>query len=89
MPSMTQIRDYYKKTKWVQDTLMEILNDDQTTETEWNSLMRIRKTNGANMSTLVAGMGGDDIGSVSFWVLKRTVDMDFNTMSKMVARKGL
>ena len=32
--------------------------------------------------------GGDDIGSVSFWVLKRTVDVDFNTMSKMVARKG-
>ena len=89
MASMKQIQEYYKKTTWVQDTLMEMLNDDQTDEPEWNNLMRIRKTNGANMSALVAAMGGDQIRSVSFWVLKRTVDMDFNTMSKMVARKGL
>jgi len=30
MPSMKQILKYYKKTTWIQDTLMEMLNDDQT-----------------------------------------------------------
>ena len=89
MPSKLKIAEYFEKAVWIQDTLESMIHDDDIEDgLESKNVERIMKTNRASYVTLAEAMGSGSIGSVSFWVTKKTVDMDFNTVSKMVARKG-
>lgn len=89
MPSMLKIAEYFEKAEWIQNTLESMIHDDDIEDgLESKNVERIMKTNRASCVTLAEAMGSGGIGSVSFWVTKKTVDMDFNTVSKMVARKG-
>ena len=89
MPSKLKIAEYFEKAVWIQDTLESMIHDHDIEDgLESKNVERIMKTNRASYVTLAEAMGSGSMGSVSFWVTKKTVDMDFNTVSKMVARKG-
>jgi ethanolamine utilization protein EutQ (cupin superfamily) len=90
MPSMLKVAEYFKKSQWVQDTLESMITTGNIDEgLEMNNVERIMKTNRGSYMALAEAMGKGSIGSVSFWVTRKAVDMDFNTVSKMVARKEL
>lgn len=90
MPSMHKITEYFRKSHWILETLESMMaSGNIDTGIEMNNVERIMKTNRASYSFLNECMAGKKAGPFSFWVTKRTVDMDFKTVSKMVARKQL
>jgi len=91
MPSKQKIADYYWKSLWINKTLESMIaSGDNDHGLEANNIKNILKTNRVSNIFLLEAMNSQKkVGHLSFWVTKKSVDIDFNTVSKMVARKKL
>ncbi|MDA8962832.1 hypothetical protein N9F42_01670 [Pseudomonadales bacterium] len=91
MPSKKKIADYYDRSLWINKTLESMIaSGDIEQGLEANNVKNILKTNRVSNIFLLDVMSSQKkIGFLSFWVTKKAVDIDFNTVSKMVARKKL
>mgnify|MGYP006087845383 CR=1 FL=1 len=87
---MVKVSANVAKSRWVQETLESLISADNIEDgLEGNNVERIMKPNRASYVTLARAIETGSIGSVSFWVTKKTIDVDFSTVSTMVARKSL
>jgi len=83
---------YRDKTSWIMSALSVIATqrEMQLSGTEHSQLNRIMKTNNTNRDLLMYHHSTpEEIGMMTFFFLKKTVNMNENTMRSMLMRHGI
>jgi len=86
-----EVNDYHQKSMWISDAL-DYLNRYGLTGDgiERSNFERIRSTNGENLYLLSEYLWKpEELGKLTFWACRKTVDMNYNTLIRAFERKGI
>ena len=88
--TMEMIKEYHDKSLFISETMRSLGRDNllDNSGLEENNVQRIMETNHNNYEALNHSLNtGEVLGRMMFWFIKKTVDMNFNTVKSMQARK--
>lgn len=87
--SIKQIEEYYEKSNWIANTVRELNQEGLINESEdGHEIDRILDTNHNNFEALQYAVNTKILpGRTVFWLIKKTVDMNYNSVLKYIKRR--
>jgi hypothetical protein len=91
MAKQEDVQQYYGKSFWIKTAIITLrqsgLIADSLTDP---NLDRVMKTNEQNLMLLTQfRWQPEELGRMTFWACRKTVDMNFNTMRRALERHGI
>ena len=81
-PSAKEITEYYQKSLWISETMQSLNQQDMVGQSEKDTTDydRIMRTNHTNFEALQYAVHSGNIpGRVTFWLITKTVDMNYKS----------
>jgi len=87
--SIEQIEEYHEKSNWIANTVRELNQEGLINELEdGDEIDRILDTNHNNFEALQYAVSTGILpGRTVFWLIKKTVDMNYNSVLKYIKRR--
>ena len=90
--NMEIIKEYHEKSMYISELIRSLGRDNLIDNygLEENNVNRIMETNHNNFEALNHSvLTGEIMGRMMFWFIKKTVDMNYNTVKNMEKRKRI
>ena len=82
-PTYSKIDEYYKKSLWIKDSIEELIQEGKYSPLD-EEIIRIKRTNKNNLDALQYAVQTSILpGRTVFWLIKKTVDMNHDSISRM------
>lgn len=83
-PSTSQINEYFQRSQWIADNMDDLIHDGKISSFH-DDVVRIIQTNRNNLEALqYALQTGNMPGRAVFWLIKKTVDMNYKSVSDYI-----